>query len=137
MGNRYLGEAANIIEVCLAMNREGPGALLGSGSDLAFQLAADRSFGPNRRLQQRLIEVALSAFEDELVACRVPTILEELQRLNTGDQQEIVLPLLKQRLRSLSVEFVGPVAQVLLTLDNTDPDALAALQRMTERTRSG
>jgi len=132
VGNRYLGEAANIIEVCLAMNREGPGALLGSGSDLAFQLAADRSFGPNRRLQQRLVEVALSAFEDELVVRRLPTILEELQRLNAGDQQEIVLPLLKQRLRNLNVNFAGPVATVLLAIDNSDPDALAALQRMSE-----
>jgi hypothetical protein len=130
VGNRYPGEAANIIEVCLAMNREGPGALSSAGSNLAFELAADRAFGPNRRLQQRLIEVALSIFDYDHSARSVDTVCGALQRLNTSDQQEIVLPLLKQRLLSLSVEFVGPVAMALLSISPLDLDAWAALERM-------
>jgi hypothetical protein len=130
VGSEYLGEASNIIEVCLAMNREGPGSFIRAGSNLAIELAADRAFGPNRRLQHGLLEVAIAVFDDCLSVERLSIILGHIQRLTTDDQKEIILPLLRQRLDRLSVERLGPIVEVIQSIDRSDPVVDAALEKM-------
>ena len=130
VGSGYPGEASNIIEVCLAMNREGSGSFIRAGSGLAIELAADRAFGPNRRLQHSLLEVALGILEDRLTPDRLSVIIGHIQRLTIDDQQEIVLPLLEKRLDRLNPDRLGPTVEVIQSIDQSHAAIAAALKRM-------
>ena len=107
-----------------------PGIIYPGRSSLAIELAADRAFGPNRRLQHSLLEVALSVFDDPLPPERLQTILGHIQRLSAADQHEIILPLLKKRLDRLSTERLGPIVQVIQYINKSDDGAKSALEKM-------
>jgi hypothetical protein len=116
VGRSYSGEAANILEVCKAVDRDGADFFVRRGSTLALELANDRAFGPNRRLQRSLLEYGLSVLDGELTLSRRANVVETVARLPSEDIRDHVVPVLRQK-----VQLVAPAR-----LENT----LATLQRV-------
>ncbi|MGA2308041.1 MAG: hypothetical protein ABSG57_00660 [Candidatus Bathyarchaeia archaeon] len=97
VGRLYSGEAANIIEVCRNIDRHPPDCFLRRGARLGLELAADRSFGPNRNLQRTMIEFCMSILDDDFSIARYGTI-SAIQKLPAEDIIDHLQPVLKEKL---------------------------------------
>ena len=102
IGRLRSAEAANIIDVCRHIDREKPDLFLKRGAWLALELAADRSFGHKRRLQWSVIEYGLTLLDTGDDVLHPYEILQILEKLPAEDIADIVLPVLKPKLFSLS-----------------------------------
>ncbi len=130
VGRSYSGEAANIIEVCRSIDREGPDLLIRRGGRLALELAADRAFGPNRRRQRSLLELGLEVLSSNLGASRAHSVIELLQRLPTEDQADLVVPLLKEKVESVDAARLMPILRVLHEIDPRNEALTVGFERL-------
>jgi hypothetical protein len=117
VGRVYSGEAANILEVCKEADRLPPDSMLGRGARLALELAADRSFGPNRRLQRSAIEYGLSQLDSGCDASRIHEIESILARLPEEDIHDHVLPTLASKMSALKMPRLEGVLKLYHTFD--------------------
>jgi hypothetical protein len=100
VGRSYPGEAACILEVCREIDRNKPDNFLKRGASLAFEIACDRSFEPNRMLQKSAIEYALSLLDDDQANIEEYDFIDKLSELTKEDIDHLVIPLLSNRLKN-------------------------------------
>jgi hypothetical protein len=101
------GEAAQLIDACRETDTVGPDVILRRGCLLARDLALDRAFGPNRRLQRSALEECIGIVEADPVTWEPSEIGRELSPLSDDDVKEHVLPALDRK-----VEALGTVHQL-------------------------
>jgi len=125
MGRAFRGEAANVVDVCRAIDRELPDRLLRRGAGLALALATDRAFGSNASLQRSTVETAATRVE-----CDPLTWLETSEALFAGlteeDCADHATPALAAKLPALSFDRLL-VIQPLLQQPGIDMSVLVAL----------
>jgi len=124
VGRMYSGEAANVLEVCKAVDRDGADFFVKRGCILALELANDRAFGPNRRLQRSLLEYGLTVLDGELTPPRLANILETVARLPIEDVYDHVVPVLRQKMSLLAP---ARLENALATLQRVAPGDEAVL----------
>jgi len=131
VGRRYSGEASNLVEVCRAIDREEPDSYVRRGCSLALELAADRAFGPNRRLQHSVVEYGLTLLDEGLRAgSQAHAVSPTLQRLSREDIDRHVLPSLNDKLSALAVELLLPVIEVANSVGGSPSSITPGLRRL-------
>jgi hypothetical protein len=113
MGRLYRGEAANLIEVSRDIDRSGIDQFARTGAALAFELAVERAFGSNRRLQISALEVALSLLDDMPAMIWPHGYVRAIRALPGEDVREIVAPSLLTRFDGLSAEARAAIVVML------------------------
>ncbi|TCM46943.1 NACHT domain-containing NTPase [Kribbella sp. VKM Ac-2568] len=113
VGRNYPGEAANVIEVCRSIDREGNDRFVRRGSLLALELAGDRAFGPNRRLQRSLLELGLEVLRKSISGLRLSAVTEMLRRLPPEDIRDHVIPVVEQWITDLSPQRLISLVYVM------------------------
>jgi hypothetical protein len=106
VGRLNSGEAANVLEVCKDIDRHKPDLFLRRGAWLALELAADRSFGPNRRLQRSVLEYGLTLVDIETDGQRARDMRTMLEKLPGEDIRDHVLPILRAKMASLAMPYL-------------------------------
>lgn len=101
VGRSYPGEAAQILEVCRAIDRNGLDVLIKRGAWLALDIAVDRSFGPTRTLQQSAIEYSLTILDADTEPRAAAELIAHLTELPKEDSLQLVNPILTQRISKL------------------------------------
>ncbi|MGW0666409.1 NACHT domain-containing protein [Streptomyces sp. NPDC002746] len=132
VGRNYAGEAANIIEVCRAIDREAPDSFVHRGGNLALELAADRAFGPNRRRQHSLLELGIEVFDRHISEDRRQNVQDMLLRLPTEDRKDLAVPLLEKKVALLNSAYLGPLLRTLQRLDPKNRSIFLGFERMAE-----
>lgn len=132
VGRNYAGEAANIIEVCRAIDREIPDTFIHRGGNLALELAADRAFGPNRRRQNSLLELGIEVLDRNVSERRRQQVQDLLLRLPIEDQVDLAIPLLEKKVSLLNSAYLGPILRTLQRLDAKNRNIILGFERMAE-----
>jgi len=132
VGRNYSGEASNIIEVCRSIDREGSDRYVRGGSLLALELAADRAFGPNRRLQRSLLELGLEVLEDPVSPDRRREIVQALSRLPEEDVRDHVVPVMERWLTILAPSRLVGILGVLHAIAPEHPILQAVVRKVAE-----
>ncbi len=101
VGRIHEGEAALLLQVCRSVDTTLPDLFLHRGAWLALDLAADRSFEPERRLQRGAIDYALSLLEARVTTSQNNSIHDLLRNLPGDDTGDHLRPLLLERMRKL------------------------------------
>ncbi|MFC0435579.1 NACHT domain-containing NTPase [Kutzneria buriramensis] len=109
VGRSFSGESAGLIEVCRDYDTRMPDVFVRRGSLLALELAVDKAFGPNRRLQRSLLEVGLRILETDLSLRRMSIVSELIMRLPEEDLHDLVGPLLMEKVNTLAPQRLGNV----------------------------
>lgn len=130
VGRNYPGEAANIVEVCKNIDRDGVDIYIRRGAQLALDIAFDRAFLPNRRLQRSVLEVALEVLECELTWQRRQNVAKLLRDMPGEDISDHVIPLLERKLSALAPQRLANTLHVITIIDPANEAALDAMQRM-------
>jgi hypothetical protein len=109
VARNFRGEASNILElVCRPVDRGGSNPYLRPGAWLALEIAADGALGANRDLQYNAIEYGLKVLETGLTKEQQHNLQFISERLSPEDRQDILRPILEEKLRSLSVACLEP-----------------------------
>ncbi len=130
VGRVFPGEAANIVEVCRDVDRDGIDVWLKQGARLALELASDRAFGPNRRLQRSLIELAMQLLQEPLESLDERELVTALANLSPEDVRDLVQPLLRAALAASPVEAVPALLDLSLTTGLPWNDLSSHAQRL-------
>jgi hypothetical protein len=129
IGRNSPGEVPNVIEVCRAVDRDGPDRYIRRGAELALELAADRAFGPNRVGQRSLLEHGLGILESDLTSHRLSKVAELVLRLPPEDIRDHVAPILRHKVQLLRAERLVDYAFIAFQLNMHDL-ASEVLQKM-------
>ena len=106
------GEATRLETAWRAVDRDGVNRYLRPGAWFALQIAADGSLGDETDLQYSAIEDGLKVLETGLTE-KQQNLLESLaKRLPQKDQQEILRPVLEDKLRSLPEVCLIPALEL-------------------------
>jgi hypothetical protein len=95
------GEATRLETAWRAVDRDGVNRYLRPGAWFALQIAADGSLGDETDLQYSAIEDGLKVLETGLTEKQQNLLKSLAKRLPQKDQQEILCPVLEDKLRSL------------------------------------
>lgn len=106
VGRAYEGEAANILEVCKDIDRREPDIFLRRGAWLALDLASDRSFGPNRKLQRSLIEYCLPIVETDINEEQLNSLKSAIGRIPPEDTRDHLRPVIEEKLQHVQLPFL-------------------------------
>jgi hypothetical protein len=136
VGRNFPGEASNIVEVCKNIDREGVDVYIRRGAQLALEIAFDRAFLPNRRLQQSILEVALDVLESKISWERRDNVTKLLRDMPEEDISDHIVPLLEKKLSALAPEGLANSLHVMTVIDPNSETMLAAMRRMIENSES-
>jgi hypothetical protein len=114
VGRVFPGEAANIVEVCRDVDRSGANVALRQGARLALELASDRAFGPNRRLQRSLLELSIKLLEEPLEDDDQDRVVAALSGLSPEDVRDHLHPLTLSNLSSCPVDALPAMLDLAL-----------------------
>ncbi|HYI98646.1 MAG TPA: hypothetical protein VEX36_03050 [Thermoleophilaceae bacterium] len=120
VGRAARGEGAQLLDACRATDREEPDTYLRRGALLARDLALDRAFGPNNRLQRRAIEESIAIIESDPAAWETGELGQELNALSIDDITDHVLPTLGAKVEALDVTHQLKALEVYGQLPRSD-----------------
>ena len=132
VGRNFPGEAANIVEACKNIDREGVDIYVRRGAQLALDIAFDQAFLPNRRLQRSILEVGLELLDSGLSWQHRDEVTALLLDMPDEDIQDHITPLLESRVSALTPKRAQDALNALTSVDPSSSSALEALRRMTD-----
>lgn len=135
VGRNYSGEAANIVEACKGIDRDGIDRTLRRGAELALLIASDRALNPNRRLQRSLLDIALRPLAENLTSQEYSAIENAVLRLPYEDVTDHVEPILIEQLRTLADSLLLNSIQLLVRVNPANGNLPAAIHRMSSSSR--
>jgi len=133
VGRLSPGEAANVVEVCRNVDREGPDRFIGRGRWLALEVAREHALSPNRRLERSLIEYGLGAVARASWRERQTQRMELLESLPRGsDIRDHVLPVLRELSPSIEPRLLGEALDVYARFGGLDDTLRWMFKRLIE-----
>lgn len=144
VGRNHPGEAANVLEECKSIDRSEPDVYTRRGCILALELAADRAFDPNERLQRSLIEYGLSILvspwhRQPLLQTRSHGkngrgigVVDILHRFSLQDIQDHLIPVLREKLAESDDHAKIRIVKVLRNFELHNPGLDLVLDRFSK-----